>query len=286
MAQVAIWHPGEMGAAVGRVLRSRGVTVAAFVEGRGDRTRRNAVAAGFTLASSLEKSVEDCELVFSLVWPGSALDVAKQFVEACKATGQRPIYLDANSASPDTKRAIADLVNDAGCRCIDGAMTSQSTRITTKGKLLLSGPVNDCVLDLLSGLNATVVGEAVGDAAMINMCRGIFIKGLNALFLETFGAAAAASKQGEVIDLLTHYYPHTMETIQRILPTYPRHVSRRAQEMAEAAHWKKKMGLHADIVHGMENAFLRLEESEISKDRSWTFDELAEELAKRVKDWG
>lgn len=286
MAHVAIWHPGEMGTAVGRVLQSRGVTVTTYVEGRGDRTRSNAESAGFTLVSSLEKSVEICELVISLIWPGSALDVAKQFVEACKATGQRPIYLDANSVAPETMCAIADLVNDAGCDCIDGAMTSQSTRITTMGKLLLSGPVNARVLDLLGGLNATVVGEVVGDAAAITMCRGIFIKGLNALFLETFGAAVAASKQGEVIDLLTHYYPHTMETIQRVLPTYPRHVARRAQEMAEAAHWKEQMGLHTNIVHATESAFLRLEKSEVSKDRSWTFDELAEELAKRVKDWG
>jgi 3-hydroxyisobutyrate dehydrogenase-like beta-hydroxyacid dehydrogenase len=281
VSRVAIWHPGEMGAAVGRVLRGQHVDVVTCVEGRSAGTRERAAREGFLLAPSLAASVTESDLVVSLVWPRAALATAERFAEACRASGGRPVYLDANATSPETKREIAARVAAAGCVCLDGALTSRSTQITTGGRFVLSGAVDDRLLELLRAFDVVVVGDAVGDAAAVNMCRGLFVKGLTALFLDALGAAASRGVHAELVDLLAHRYPSTMEAIRRALPSYPRHLSRRLEELDEVRESRSVAGLPTDLLAGVVAALSRLERAGLDAERYWTFEDLVAELAAR-----
>ena len=99
---VAILSPGEMGAAVGEVLRESGLEVITCLEGRGEQTRRRAGECGFGIVSDLEEMAGRADLVLSILVPAEAAKVARSVARAIKASDMRPTYADCNAVSPQT----------------------------------------------------------------------------------------------------------------------------------------------------------------------------------------
>ena len=92
-----------------------------------------------------------------------------------------------------------------------------------------------------------LVGEEVGVASAFKLSIYGFNKGLVALFLEMVVAADQIGLRDELIQCLRDFYPGSVETVERLLPSYPRHAHRRAQEMTEVVEWLGELGLSADM---------------------------------------
>src|SRR5213080_427336 len=99
-ATVGLLHPGEMGAAVGAVLRGQGLRVVWASEGRSAETRERADTAELEDVGSAE-NVAESEVVFSVVPPHAAVEVARSLGPVCG------LYVDANAVSPATSREVA-----------------------------------------------------------------------------------------------------------------------------------------------------------------------------------
>src|SRR6266851_5910950 len=109
MSRIAVLYPGGLGAALGRAIVRAGGTAITCLSGRSEATRHRAVAANFVVLQSLEEVARQSELVISLVSPTSALEAARCFADKvgfwrCASTNPRPIFVDLNSVSPQTKR--------------------------------------------------------------------------------------------------------------------------------------------------------------------------------------
>jgi 3-hydroxyisobutyrate dehydrogenase-like beta-hydroxyacid dehydrogenase len=244
MRTAAILYPGEMGSAVGALLVAGGWTVSACVEGRSDHTREGAREAGLVLAPTLAEAVAASDLVVSLVSQDGVLDTAGAFVAAAAGGRDRPqVYLDANSVAPETVRRVAGLVSGAGADVVDGAFVGGSRMLGQKTALYLSGTrAAEVAAALPASLRATVVGDEIGLASAFKLAFAGFNKGLVALFLETAAAGDAVGKREELLACLRDFYPGTVETVERLLPSYPRHAHRRAREMHELAEWLRETG--------------------------------------------
>jgi putative dehydrogenase len=75
MTVVAILSPGEMGHAIGGVLRRRGLRVITSLRGRSGRTAELTAAAGIEDVGSLDALVDQADIVMSVLpsattWPG------------------------------------------------------------------------------------------------------------------------------------------------------------------------------------------------------------------------
>src|SRR5213080_3672925 len=101
---VGLLHPGEMGAALGAVLREPGTPVLWASEGRSAETAGRAEEAGLEDAGSVDEVVRRSDVILSVCPPHAALDVARSL------SGFTGVYVDANAVSPATARAIADTV--------------------------------------------------------------------------------------------------------------------------------------------------------------------------------
>jgi hypothetical protein len=113
---VGLLHPGEMGAAVGAVLRGRGLGARWASEGRSAETRGRAKAAGLEDVGSVA-ALADCDVILSICPPHAALDVAR-------SVGRfGGLYVDANAVAPATAREVAEIVRSAGGRFVDGGFT-------------------------------------------------------------------------------------------------------------------------------------------------------------------
>ena len=172
---VGLLHPGEMGAAVGRVLQESGHEVLWASDGRGDATR--ARARTFQDAGSAAELAATSDVVFSICPPHAALDVARS------VAGADVIFVDANAISPMRAREIAELHP----RFVDGGIVGGPPN-DPGTTLYLSGPGAESVAALFAG--SSLEPRVVDNASAVKMAYAAWSKGTAAMLIAIRGVAA------------------------------------------------------------------------------------------------
>jgi 3-hydroxyisobutyrate dehydrogenase-like beta-hydroxyacid dehydrogenase len=179
MKTVALFHPGEMGAALGAALASRGCRVLWASQGRSTETVVRAEAASIEDACTIEQTLKAAEVVVSVCPPHGALALARE----AAANGFSGIYVDANAISPATAREIATVIEAAGGTFVDGGIIGVPPTTQKQPTLYLSGIRAAAIAALFSGTNiqAEVIEGSAGAASALKMCYAAFTKGTTAL---------------------------------------------------------------------------------------------------------
>ncbi len=239
---------GEAGQAIAAGLRETGVEhIAAwdilFPQTEGEKLKHAAAAIGVRCASSAADAVRDTGIVVSAVTAAASVDAA-QSVKAHLAG--KPFFLDINSVSPGRKQETAKLLG-GGARYIDVAVVAAIYPARHRTPMLLAGPHAEAVAPILTSLDmhVTTAGAEVGAAAAIKMVRSVMIKGIEALTLECFLAAARAGVVDEVAASLKNNYPGLdwSKVIPYNLERMASHGERRAAEMEEVAATLRELGV-------------------------------------------
>ena len=239
---------GEAGRAIASGLRETGIErIAAwdilFPVAAGARLKAAGESMGVRLADSAADAVRETDLIISAVTAASSLDAARSVEPHLSGS---PYYLDINSVSPGRKQATAQLLADRA-RYVDVAVVAPIHPLRHKTPLLISGPHAEAISPLLGELEMTlrVVGGDTGQAAAIKMIRSVMIKGIEALTLECFLAAARAGVLDEVTGSLKNNYPGLdwPKMSEYNLERMASHGERRAAEMEESAATLRELGL-------------------------------------------
>jgi 3-hydroxyisobutyrate dehydrogenase-like beta-hydroxyacid dehydrogenase len=244
---------GEAGQAIAAGLREDGIErIAAwdilFPHAEGAGLKAAGKTAGVRLAHSAAEAVAETDVVISAVTAASSLEAARSV--APHLTGN-PYYLDINSVSPGRKQDTAKLLGEKA-RYVDVAVVAAIHPLRHKTPLLISGPHAQAIAPLLAELamQSTMVGAKTGQAAAIKMIRSVMIKGIEALTLECFLAAAQAGVLDEVTASLKNNYPSLDWTkiADYNLERMASHGERRAAEMEESAVTLRELGLEPLMV--------------------------------------
>ena len=171
---VGLLHPGEMGAAVGAVLRRQGARVVWASGGRSEETRRRAEAAGLEDVGSSHE-VARSDVVLSICPPHAAVDAARSLGPF------GGIYTDANAVSPATAREVAGVVRDAGGRFVDGGIVGSPPREAGTTRLYLSGDDAPAIAALFAG--SVLDARVVSNASAVKMAYAAWTKGTAAMLL-------------------------------------------------------------------------------------------------------
>lgn len=282
MTVVGILSPGEMGSAVARLLVAHGSTVVACVQGRSRATQTAAEAAGITLVPTLDAMVTCADLVVSVVPQQAVMDTAAAFAGAVRRTSHRPLYLDANSVAPATLRKVCAEVTTAGAACVDGAFVGNASQLEGRTTLYLSGDHAERAAAALSGaLRVRVLDSEAGTASAFKLCWSGFNKGLVALFLEMVTAAESLGQREELLALLRLFYPGTVETVERLLPTYPRNSLRRVAELDEVVNWLRSVGHPGPMASGTRAVLRAFADLGLSAEGLWDADDVVDECCRR-----
>lgn len=113
--------PGSMGHAIARQLQTLGLQPVSALNGRSVRTRALAATAGIVDVGNLARLTE-CDVILSVMNPGSALQFARDLAAMIKRTGCKPLVVDCNAIAPDTMHAVRDVIEASGASCVDGAV--------------------------------------------------------------------------------------------------------------------------------------------------------------------
>lgn len=282
MPDAAVLYPGEMGCAVARLLVGAGWRVVTHLWGPSLVCRADAEAAGVVDLASLDDAVAASDVVIALVPPSAALSTAEVAAAAARRRTRRPLYLDGNSVSPGTMAAVATACESSGLDCVDGSFIGSAADLGGRTRLYLSGPRADELAALLpAALHVRAAGPEVGSASALKLAFAGFNKGLVALFLAVVDAGIVAGEPDELLDCLRAFYPGTIETLERLLPTYPRHVARRAEELDELAGWLTRNGSDAGWATAARDVLERLAALGLEARPGWTFADVLEAWTSR-----
>ncbi len=176
---ITLLHPGEMGAAVGTCLVSRGTRVVWVSEGRSDDSRRRAEEAGIEDLQSLDCALSASDAVLSICVPSGAFDVAREVA----ARGFRGIYIDANAIAPAHSRELGNMLEGAGASFVDGGIIGLPPTPARITRLYLAGAKAWEIAPLFAGsqTEAIAMEGAAGAASALKVCYAAWSKGETAL---------------------------------------------------------------------------------------------------------
>ena len=214
-------------------------------------------SAGVDAAASPQEAVADADIVISVVTADQAATVAGL---AARHLPQGALYLDMNSCAPATKQTAGRAVETAGGVYVDVAVMAPIEPRGHETPMLAAAPDPEAVAIRLghAGLRPRFVGSDIGRASTIKMLRSVMVKGMEALTVECFRAAARAGVAEEVANSLDAsegglgWAEQTAYNMERMTA----HGIRRAAEMREVA--KTLRGL--DVAPAMTTGTISWEE--------------------------
>ncbi|WP_274425000.1 NAD(P)-dependent oxidoreductase [Chelativorans sp. YIM 93263] len=214
-------------------------------------------SAGEMRAAMKERGIEICDAPAGLStadWVISAV-TADQSGNAIDALSPHlkpgQLVIDINSVSPQQKRANAALVEQKGAGYLDMAVMAPVHPRKHRTPVLIAGASAEALrarLDAL-GFDYAVAGESPGKATAIKMVRSLFVKGLEAITVETLLAAEASDCFDAVYQSLSRDFSglgwpdFAAYEFERSL----RHGRRRAAEMRESAATVEELGLNGAL---------------------------------------
>ncbi len=271
---IAIISPGELGSAVGGVLRENGFDAVACLSGRSALTRERALAAGFRDVPTLKALLEEADLVLSIMPPACAVDMAREVAAVMKATGHLPPYVDCNAISPESTRHAGKVITQAGGVYIDGGIIVGPPPWVDKVPVFyVSGEWTDPMTQLDgNGISVRDIGNEIGRASGLKMCSAALRKGTLALQTAVLIAAEAMGLteefEKEMINSRKTLY-REIESGTRRLPSV---AARYVGEMEEIATTFSSVGVTPKFHQGSLEVYRLLAETPFASETPDTID--------------
>lgn len=225
-------HPGEMGAAMGRVLTDAGYAVLWASEGRSAATAARAARAHLADVGTIADLLATADTLISICPPHAALDVARTARQSF-----RGLYVDMNAVSPRRAQEIGALFD----KFVDGGIVGAPPTQAGSTRLFLSGSEAPRVAAWFQAsiVAPVVVSAEPGAASAVKMAYAAWTKGTAALLLAIRAAARAHGVEAEVLD-----------EWRRSLPDLePRSVSAAWSAAAKGWRWVDEMRQVADTMN-------------------------------------
>jgi 3-hydroxyisobutyrate dehydrogenase-like beta-hydroxyacid dehydrogenase len=263
---IGIVSAGAMGSAVGAAYAGGGARAVTSVQGRSERTRALAAAAGLELLAGLDEVVRVSDIVLSIVPPERARAVAGDIAAAARHADADPLVADLNAVAPATVRAMQALYAGSGLELVDGSISGGPPRPDGSTRLYLSG-ARAAELEALAapGLDARVVGGTVGLASAVKMSTASVYKGTVGLLAHALLAAHANGVLPHVLDDLRASFPELVDGSARSIARATTKAGRYVGEMREIAATQAEAGLPRELFDGFAALYAALAETPLAQ---------------------
>lgn len=220
--KIGLVGAGQMGAAIGGRLVSRGCTVLSPLDGRSPATHDRARAAGITPCRIGD--LADATLILSILPSDAAAGVVAALRHVLlQADG--PTLVEANALSPEAKRRLLLPLAAAGARVADASIVGAPPHGDQPGpRLYVCGEPATGIAALLDrGLDVRALDEPIGAAAALKMSYAAFNKGMTALTAASLLMADAAGVTDALVAEWAISQPGLLERSRIAVPTlYPK----------------------------------------------------------------
>ena len=270
---VAIMSPGDMGHAVGQVLSESGLDVITCTDGRSQRTKNLAEMAGLRQVATLEDMVIQADLVLSIMVPSKAMSFVREISPHFESSKTPTYFADCNAVSPQSALAMAEVINQAGGKFIDGGIIGTAPTKGDTPRFYVSGPDASVVMELDGrGIIVKAIGNKVGQASGIKMCYAALTKGTNTLHVALL---TAASRMGLTDDLRKEFefsQKSHLAAMEKGISRLPANAHRWIGEMEEIAATFENLGVTPNFHKGAAEIYKMLNSTPFAKESPETID--------------
>ncbi len=285
---VAILSPGDMGHAVGQLLREHELKVVTCLTGRSQRTKDLAEVAGIADVPDLNDMVAQSQIILSISVSEMVPSICQQVADAIKATNANVLFAECNAISPQLSRQMEPIITEAGGRYIDASIVGGPPLNGSSPRFYASGD-NTAEFEGLAnfGLGVRTVGTEVGQASGIKMCYAAMTKGSSALYSELLMAAEMMGLSDFVKAEFQSSQPAVLQRMERGLPGVPAKARRWVSEMEEIKDTFEHLGLTPHLFQGVADMYRMIGSTSMGDETPQTRDgdRSLEETIRLMAEW-
>jgi len=233
---IAVLGLGEAGSVIARDLLIAGADVRGY-------DPAVAAAEGITDTGSEAEAARGADLVLSVNTAEAAVDA---FSAGLAGLREDALWADLNTASPGTKRRLAEIAEARDVPFADVAMMAPVPGRGLRVPMLASGAGAARFAGTLRPLGAQieVLEGPAGLAARQKLLRSVFYKGMAAAIVEALEAATAAGVEPWMREhIAAELTSADAAAVERIVGGTVKHAKRRAAEMEAAAAMLSELGV-------------------------------------------
>ena len=253
---VAILSPGDMGHAIGKLLKENEMRVLTCLAGRSDRTRELSENAGIIDVPNLNDLVEQSDVIMSVTVSEAVPGLCHEIADAVKATDADLLFAECNAIAPALSSQMQKVLNEGGSRYVDASIIGPPPRNGSSPRLYVSGD-NASEMEQLRdfGLDVRNLGNQLGRASGIKMCYAAMTKGTAALHTELLIAAEKMGLSEELLIEFTNGHQSVVDRMQSWIPSMPAKSRRWVSEMEEIEATFRDLGLTPNIFKGVADMY-------------------------------
>ena len=285
---VAILSPGDMGHAVGQLLREHELKVVTCLTGRSQRTKDLAELAGIADVPDLNDMVAQSQIILSISVSEMVPSICQQVADAIKATNANVLFSECNAISPQLSRQMEPIITEAGGRYIDASIVGGPPLNGSSPRFYASGD-NTAEFEGLAnfGLDVRTAGTEVGQASGIKMCYAAMTKGSSALYSELLMAAEMMGLSDFVKSEFQSSQPTVLQRMERGLPGVPAKARRWVSEMEEIKDTFEHLGLTPHLFQGVADMYRMIGNTSMGDETPQTRDDdrSLEETIRLMAEW-
>jgi 3-hydroxyisobutyrate dehydrogenase-like beta-hydroxyacid dehydrogenase len=222
---------------------------------------------GAQAVDRIEQLGERSKLIFSLVNSSASEEVASV---VAKGIEKGTVFIDLTTSTPQVKSKSEKHITSKGGIYVDAAIMGTVATEQQRVPLLIAGEYAEKVQDLLNslGFNAQAIKHPNGGAASIKLLRSIFMKGLEALVLETMITAKNYGVDEEVMDSISKTINNNnFNTFANaLITTHVIHKNRRYKEILDSCNLIKEAELPPYVTEGVVSFFSNSLKIDIAED--------------------
>ena len=133
---VAILSPGDMGHAIGQLLREHEVRVITCLAGRSNRTQQLSEQAGITDVPSMKELVTQSDVLMSITVSEAVPGLCREISDAVKTTGTDLLFAECNAIAPALSRDMEVVLKSGGARYVDASIIGGPPRNGSSPRVL------------------------------------------------------------------------------------------------------------------------------------------------------
>ena len=249
---VAIISPGDMGHAVGRLLREHELRVITCLAGKSERTRALSNQAGIIDVPSLEELVQQADILLSITVSEAVPGLCQEVADILRRTGADLLFAECNAIAPELSRRMEQLISGAGGRYADASIIGGPPRDGSGPRFYASGPNAEELEQLREfGLDIRIIGPEVGQASGIKMCYAAMTKGSAALYTQLLMAARMMGLSEPLLEEFRNSASPVLQSMEGGVPGLPAKSRRWISEMQEIEATFGGLGLTPLIFQGV-----------------------------------
>lgn len=211
---------------------------------------------GVQAVDGIEQIGDCCTLIISLVNSSASEVVA---AEVAKGIRKGTVFLDLTTSTPLVKSKSEKIIVSNGGIYVDASIMGTVATEQQQVPLLIAGEQSVKVQALLNslGFNCQAINHPNGGAASIKLLRSIFMKGLEALILETMITAKNYGVSDEVMQSISKTINNNDFTTfaNALITTHVIHKNRRYKEVLDSCNLIKEAELSPFVTEGVISFF-------------------------------